>query len=79
MPRDEHQRGNTQELPTYIVACWMKIWGQNKLCAQEYPKAVAALLGEVLFIDEAYSLANDTEQDGYGKKFTAIVDEAPPE
>lgn len=40
---------------------------------------MAALLGEVLFIDEAYSLANDTEQDGYGKKFTAIVDEVPPE
>lgn len=36
---------NTDDLRLYIVACWMKIWGQNKLCAPEYLKAVAALLG----------------------------------
>lgn len=78
MPRYEHHRGDTQELPTYIVACWMKIWGRQAVRAG-VSHGCGRPAGEVLFIDEAYSLANDTEQDGCGKKFTAIVDEAAPE
>lgn len=34
-----------QELPAYIVSCWMKIWSCNQLYAPEYARAAGAILG----------------------------------